>query len=968
MIVVLMMADASLLGGTLRGGDAGAAGAPPTRAAVGKAGLVPVGSKNLGPAASSTPLSLNVVLSPRDPAALDAFLQQVYDPSSPRYHRFLARGAFGADFGASKTTIARISSTLRSEGLNPGTVDPNDLIIPVQTTVSAAESAFNVRIDSYQLPSGRRVHANTTPPQVLSSIASDLVDVAGLSDVAQLQPSERQSATRAGTPVQSQAQLVPDSSDPSPCSAASSVSGSYTANQLAHAYGFDTGAYDQGQLGAGQTIALFELEPFSSSDIGTYQTCYGISTNDTMVNVKVKSVDGGAGSGSGSGEAALDIEDVTGLAPAASIDVYEAPNTDTGVLDEYAQIADDDSAQVVSTSWGLCEKSEGMSSANSEEADFEQMAAQGQSMLAATGDDGSEGCGTDSLAVDDPASDPYVTGVGGTTLGSIGPPPTETVWDESSRHAGAGGGGISAFWRMPSWQTTIGVNADSSAKSCAAPAGSYCREVPDVSASADPYDGYTIYYKNDWQTIGGTSGATPLWGALVTLTDEGCSASAGFLNPSLYAHESDLNDITSGDNDYTGTNGGLYPATTGYNMASGLGTPTAALFAPGVLCPAPTLVVSTEPPSSVPADSSFPVAVSVENSLGNVLTNDDTTLVSLGITSGTGTYGATLNCAGGNSATVISGVATFSCSINDPGPGYTLTAGASALGTVVSSSFAVSTGTVPVLTTQPRSQTFSSGGTLTFTAAASGTPTPTVQWQYSTNAGSTWTNLAGTTSTSLTVSSLTSFENGWEVRAVFTNVAGSATSNAATMTLTGAPVLTTQPRSQTFSSGGTLTFTAAASGTPTPTVQWQYSTNAGSTWTNLAGATSTSLTVSSLTSFENGWEVRAVFTNVAGSATSNAATMTLTGAPVLTTQPRSQTFSSGGTLTFTAAASGTPTPTVQWQYSTNAGGTWTNLAGATSTSLTVSSLTSFENGWEVRAVFTNVAGSATSNAATMTYS
>ena len=278
------------------------------------------------------------------------------------------------------------------------------------------------------------------------------------------------------------------------------------------------------------------------------------------------------------------------------------------------------------------------------------------------------------------------------------------------------------------------------------------------------------------------------------------------------------------------------------------------------------------------------------------------------------------------------------------------------------------TGTAPQVTTQPMSQYYASGGSLTFTSAASGNPTPTVQWQYSTNGGSTWTNLAGATSTTLTVSNLTAFENGWKVRAVFTNVVSSATSNAATMTLATGPKATTQPVSQAYTYGGSLTFTAAASGTPTPTVQWQYSTNSGSTWTNLSGATSTSLTVSNLTGFENHWEVRAVFTNVAGSATSNAATMTETGAPVVTTQPISQTYTSGGSLTFTSAASGTPTPTVQWQYSTNGGSTWTNLSGATSTSLTLSNLTAFENGWKVRAVFTNGAGSATSNAATMTYS
>ncbi len=277
------------------------------------------------------------------------------------------------------------------------------------------------------------------------------------------------------------------------------------------------------------------------------------------------------------------------------------------------------------------------------------------------------------------------------------------------------------------------------------------------------------------------------------------------------------------------------------------------------------------------------------------------------------------------------------------------------------------TGAAPVVTTQPVSQYYTSGGSLTFTAAASGTPTPTVQWQYSTNAGATWTNLAGATSTTLTLSGLTSLENHWELRAVFTNVVSSATSNAATMTLATAPAVTTQPSSQYYASGGSLTFTAAASGSPTPTVQWQYSTNAGATWTNLAGATSATLTVSGLTALENHWELRAVFTNVVNSATSNAATMTLGTAPVVTTQPKSQTYASGGSLTFTAAASGSPTPTVQWQYSTNAGSTWTNLAGATSTTLTVSGLTSFENGWEVRAVFTNPINSATSTAATMTY-
>ena len=253
--------------------------------------------------------------------------------------------------------------------------------------------------------------------------------------------------------------------------------------------------------------------------------------------------------------------------------------------------------------------------------------------------------------------------------------------------------------------------------------------------------------------------------------------------------------------------------------------------------------------------------------------------------------------------------------------------------------------TAPSVTTQPQSQYYNSGQSLTFTAAASGNPTPTVQWQYSTNGGSSWSNLSGATSTTLTVGPLTNFENGWEVRAVFTNSVSSATSNAATMTLATAPAVTTQPVSQYYNSGQSLTFTAAASGNPTPTVQWQYSTNGGSSWSNLSGATSTTLTVGPLTNFENHWEVRAVFTNSASSATSNAATMTLATAPVVTTQPRSQTYTTNQSLTFTAAASGSPTPTVQWQYSTNDGSSWSNLSGATSTTYTTGPLTNFENDW-----------------------
>jgi hypothetical protein len=181
-----------------------------------------------------------------------------------------------------------------------------------------------------------------------------------------------------------------------------------------------------------------------------------------------------------------------------------------------------------------------------------------------------------------------------------------------------------------------------------------------------------------------------------------------------------------------------------------------------------------------------------------------------------------------------------------------------------------------------------------------------------------------------------------------------------------APSVTLNPTSQTGYVGTTLTFTANATGVPAPTVQWQVSTNKGSTWVNDPGMTSTGLTTESLVTAENGWEVRAVFTNSAGTATTSAAKVTVLSdvAPKVSRQPANETVKPGGIATFTTAASGDPAPTVQWEVSVNEGKSWTNIAGATMTTISVSA-TSTQNGWRYRAVFTNGGGSVTTQAATL---
>jgi subtilase family serine protease len=200
------------------------------------------------------------------------------------------------------------------------------------------------------------------------------------------------------------------------------------------------------------------------------------------------------------------------------------------------------------------------------------------------------------LAVSDPASQPYVTAVGGTSLGhvtqTLGPPPTEQVWNDALYYSeGAGGGGISSTFAMPAYQQGLGTVTGSSGTPCAAASGD-CREIPDVSADADPSSGYVIYDTANnlggWNALGGTSGATPLWASVlaVVASADGNTAGYGALNPTLYllAQQSPgtyLNDVTSGNNDYNATAGDRYPAMSGYDMATGLGTPVAASLAEG---------------------------------------------------------------------------------------------------------------------------------------------------------------------------------------------------------------------------------------------------------------------------------------------------------------------------------------------------------------------------------------------------
>ncbi|HSN02580.1 MAG TPA: protease pro-enzyme activation domain-containing protein [Acidimicrobiales bacterium] len=512
--------------------------------------------------------TFDLVLARDNAAALSHFLSDLYRPGSTSYHHFLSTAAFARRFGASSEEITQLRHYFAGYGLSVGAASKGRVILHVSGSTSDIARAFATPVLTVRRSDGVLAAQFARSATLPSSVASLVTGVAGLSSVvAASVPTLRASASTRTSPG-----TCPSAG--SSTTNAPNALGGYTLQQQAQLYGLDH-AWAQGNTGVGQTIAIYELGIYNSSDVNTYASCYSLKPSITSVDV-----DGGGSSG-GADEATLDIEEVAGLAPGAAITVYAGPNSGSGPTDTYARIADDNTASIVTTSWGTCE-GDPSGSPSAEQAIFEQMAAQGQTVFASAGDYGSSDCTgitTNALAVDDPASQPFVTGVGGLSVNSISPL-SETVWNSGSSSGGAGGGGVSTLWSRPSWQVAPGITSAQT-----------MRLVPDLSVMGDPNTGFIEYYSGSWGSIGGTSIGSPLMSAVAAVAAQSCDAGRlGFLNPTLYAMASTgYNDVTTGSNDIFGVGG--YSAGPGYDMASGLGSPNPATFLAG-LCP-PTAATIT---------------------------------------------------------------------------------------------------------------------------------------------------------------------------------------------------------------------------------------------------------------------------------------------------------------------------------------------------------------------------------------
>ena len=616
---------------------------------------------------SSGQMSVEVALAPQDQMGLNARLRAQYTEGSPGYHHWLAKGQFDKLYAPSAAKRSAVAAYLASSGLK---VQPSASPFLVRAVGSSQQvsAAFRTTLSTYQAAGGSRFFANSTAVQLPAALAPGVQGVVGLNNDYHLSPGTTLAPMTSKKPAGSGACQTPYPTETQLSALATSgttfpfgygggpACSGLTPSQVNSIYGApDVGPRGKG---AGVTMAVVEFTSYQESDSQTWaQTFYG--PGYTMPQLDNVLVDGGplnpdCPSGdpcpaSYNGYIAdwlvdLDIERYLTVSPDASkIIVYNAPNDTTGqtVLDEYTRIADDDTADVISSAWSAPEDLFSAAYVQSENVIFEQMAAQGQAYFESAGDEGplalEEYTGSTALSVRDPSAQPYVTSVGGTSLEDFNPGTdpdprypagVETVWnsdnlcqDSSTEEGGvtgyawciaspllgsdfqgsAGAGGSSMYWGRPFYQTGEGVSnpyttdGNGSTQCSLAADGTPCREIPDVSAIADEYTPFATYCTGSaslpnsacypmesgetdtgWFGLAGTASSAPLWAGIAADRDSYTGGRSGFFNPLLYAlFNADpgkyFNDIT-GAGQTVSTNG-LFPATPGYDEATGIGTP-----------------------------------------------------------------------------------------------------------------------------------------------------------------------------------------------------------------------------------------------------------------------------------------------------------------------------------------------------------------------------------------------------------
>jgi kumamolisin len=492
------------------------------------------GSRAVGPADPTERVLVSMLLRRRGQREFQERVRRL--AAGDRSVGILGREQFAHHFGADPADIAAVKTFASRNGLSVIQESVARRTVVVAGTVAQVEPAFGVQLQRFDHPDGA-YRGRQGVIELPSELHGVVEAVMGLDNRPQarthfrVRPRATKQASTAFTPV-----------------------------QLASLYGYPPAT------GAGQSVGIIELGGgFTTSDLQTYFSELKITTP----TVTAVSVDGGQNAPTGDpngpdGEVMLDVEVIGAVAPQANIAVYFAPNTDAGFLDAITTAVHDTTHKpsVISISWGSAESTWTQQSMTAMDGALQDAATLGVTICVASGDSGSsDGVSDGADHVDFPASSPYALACGGTSLqASTSAITSESVWNDGAE-GGAGGGGVSSFFALPSWQSGLQTTDSSGQKT---PLGK--RGVPDVAGDADPQTGYDVRIDGTDTVIGGTSAVAPLWSGLLARINQLTGKPVGLIQPLLYQNPGALRDITQGNN-------GDFYASVGWDACTGLGSP-----------------------------------------------------------------------------------------------------------------------------------------------------------------------------------------------------------------------------------------------------------------------------------------------------------------------------------------------------------------------------------------------------------
>jgi kumamolisin len=498
------------------------------------------GAKALGAVLPSERIEVSVRL--RAPAGVHGLADGgVFDDRLPAQRQYLSREEYASRHGADSQDVDKVTAFAKAHQLVVVEAAPARRTVVLSGTAAAMSAAFDVTLQQFEHEGGT-YRGRTGSISVPAELAGVIEGVFGLDN--------RPQAT-------SHLRRLHDAGAASDHAAG----GSFTPPQLAALYQFPAGLD-----GSGQCIGIIELGGgFKPVDIKTYFESLKLA----VPVVKAISIDGApnhpTNSNSADGEVMLDIEVTAALAPKATIAVYFTPNTNKGFLDAITTAVHDsvNKPSVISISWGSAESTWTAQAMTQFDQAFQAAAAMGVTICVAAGDNGSgDGVGDGKPHVDFPASSPFALGCGGTKLTASGQAITaEVVWNENPTSS-AGGGGVSGFFALPSYQAKAHVPPVAGGTKTG-------RGVPDVAGDADPNSGYRVRVDGQNLVIGGTSAVAPLWASLIARMNQKLAKPVGYLNPLLYgslAGKGLCNDIVTGNN-------GAYSAGPGWDACTGWGSP-----------------------------------------------------------------------------------------------------------------------------------------------------------------------------------------------------------------------------------------------------------------------------------------------------------------------------------------------------------------------------------------------------------